>query len=195
MSLDEVGLVAEFRRVHGAHTVILYGSHVRGDATAESDIDIAVFADVPRTIRDARRWNGHLLDGFVYPTAVAKTFPLNVDLLKLVNGHVLLDELERASFRAPKSPSPISSNATASFTGSSSKLSPRALRSQRCKPSCIASRAKSLSRSCSCNGQRPPWPTGLDVQQIALPNQTRPPLETTSEGDIRFGRMLPRAFA
>ncbi|MDB5219242.1 MAG: hypothetical protein JWO86_7169 [Myxococcaceae bacterium] len=96
MSLDEDALVSELRRVHGAHTVILYGSHVRGDATPESDIDVAAFADVGRTLRDARRWDGHLLDGFVYPTAVAHTFPLDADLLKLADGRVLLDERELA---------------------------------------------------------------------------------------------------
>jgi predicted nucleotidyltransferase len=38
--------------------VILYGSHARGDATSASDIDVAGFAEVPTTKRDARLWNG-----------------------------------------------------------------------------------------------------------------------------------------
>ncbi|HEY1814089.1 MAG TPA: nucleotidyltransferase domain-containing protein [Kofleriaceae bacterium] len=84
--IDDV--VAEMRRAHGAHAVILYGSHARGDATAESDVDVAAFADVSRVMRDARPWRGSYLDGFVYPTA---TEP-EPDLLKLVGGTILLDE-------------------------------------------------------------------------------------------------------
>ena len=90
MDLDQA-LVEEFRRVHGVHTLVLYGSLARGDATAESDIDLAGFADTVReTTRDARRWEGRFLDGFVYPTAqLAVTTP---EMTKLVGGRVLLDE-------------------------------------------------------------------------------------------------------
>jgi predicted nucleotidyltransferase len=84
--IDEV--LDEMRRAHGAHAVILYGSHARGDATAESDVDVAAFADVARTMRDARPWRGTYLDAFVYPTALEP----EPDLLKLVGGQILLDE-------------------------------------------------------------------------------------------------------
>jgi hypothetical protein len=90
MAVDLVALIADLRRGHGAHTVILYGSRARGDATADSDVDVAAFADVPRTLRDARPWHGTYLDGFVYPTAVASA--AEAELLKLRGGEVLLDE-------------------------------------------------------------------------------------------------------
>ena len=48
MNLTEMeGLVASriLRRAHRVHTIILYGSYARGDATAESDVDVAAFAD------------------------------------------------------------------------------------------------------------------------------------------------------
>jgi hypothetical protein len=64
----EPELVEDQRKTHGVHTLILYGSHARGDATPESDIDVAGFADVATTLRDARLWNGVFLDAFVYPT-------------------------------------------------------------------------------------------------------------------------------
>lgn len=86
--MDDAALIEELRRAHGAHTIILYGSRARGDATAESDIDVAVLAEVAATTRDARLWRGLFLDGFVYPTAVA----VESDLLKLLGGRVLLDE-------------------------------------------------------------------------------------------------------
>lgn len=82
-------VVDELTRVHGVHTVILYGSRARGDDTAESDVDVASFADVPQTLRDARLWRGVYLDAFVYPTAV--TDANDLDLLKLCGGRVLLD--------------------------------------------------------------------------------------------------------
>ena len=52
-------LVAELVSAHRAHTIILYGSRARGDATAESDIDVATFAEVPTTLRDARASGAH----------------------------------------------------------------------------------------------------------------------------------------
>jgi hypothetical protein len=86
----ESELIEDLRRAHGVHTLILYGSLARGDATPESDIDVAGFADVATTTRDARVWNGKFLDAFVYPTALAQS--PDADLLKLCGGRVLLDE-------------------------------------------------------------------------------------------------------
>jgi Nucleotidyltransferase domain len=83
-------LVDELRRAHRAHTIILYGSHARGDANAESDIDVAAFADIDAPIQDARMWRGTFLDAFIYPSARAE-LP-TVDLLRLCDGVILLDE-------------------------------------------------------------------------------------------------------
>jgi uncharacterized protein len=93
MDLDSA-LVEDLRRAHDVHTVILYGSRARGDATAESDIDVVGFAEVPVTLRDARLWNGMYLDAFVYPTALAQA--PDADMLKLCGGRVLLDERQLA---------------------------------------------------------------------------------------------------
>ncbi len=84
-------LIAEYKQVHQAHTIILYGSRARGDATAESDIDVAGFADVAETYRDARLWNHVFLDGFVYPTHVVEQAPTE-EMLKLWGGRIMLDE-------------------------------------------------------------------------------------------------------
>lgn len=93
MTRDLAAAVAdELTRVHRAHTVILYGSRARGDATADSDVDVASFADVETTSRDARRWAGVVLDAFVYPTAVLETRPPDPDLLKLRGGAIVRDD-------------------------------------------------------------------------------------------------------
>jgi hypothetical protein len=93
MDLDSA-LTEELRREHGVHTLILYGSRARGDATPESDIDVAGFADVTATSRDARLWRGMYLDAFVYPVAVAQA--PDAEMLKLCGGRVLLDERQLA---------------------------------------------------------------------------------------------------
>ena len=89
--MDRQALIDEFKRAHHAHTILLYGSRARGDATLESDIDIAAFADVPGTYRDARLWNGFFLDGFVYPTAIAQS-EVDDEMCKLSGALALLDE-------------------------------------------------------------------------------------------------------
>lgn len=111
--MDEAALVAELVSAHGVHTILLYGSRARGDATEESDIDVATFGPVATTLRDARLWNGLYLDAFVYPETVA-TAPLDEDLLKLQTARVLLDErglavplLERIAERVRGGPTPI----------------------------------------------------------------------------------------
>lgn len=88
---DERELIAEMRAKHAVHTLVLYGSFARGDATAESDVDVAGFADIVETYRDARPWGGTFLDAFVYPTAVA-TDTVTDELSKLAGGRVLVDE-------------------------------------------------------------------------------------------------------
>jgi hypothetical protein len=111
MDLDSA-LVDELRREHGVHTLILYGSRARGEATAESDIDVVGFAEVPATVRDARLWNGMFLDAFVYPTALAQA--PDAEMLKLCGGRVLLDEhglalplLEQVAALDRQAPSPL----------------------------------------------------------------------------------------
>lgn len=88
---DEGALVAEMKAKHAVHTLVLYGSFARGDASVESDVDVAGFSDVVEAYRDARSWGGTFLDAFVYPTRVA-TDPVTDELLKLAGGRALLDE-------------------------------------------------------------------------------------------------------
>jgi predicted nucleotidyltransferase len=60
-------LMTLMRETHGCHTVILYGSHARGEATPTSDWDVfGVRSSGPR-FRDARRWRGTFLDAFIFP--------------------------------------------------------------------------------------------------------------------------------
>lgn len=84
------GIVAELRDAHGCHTVILYGSRARGDATPASDYDVAgVRAEGP-AFRDARWQDGAYLDLFVY--AEADVAEPTVALLKLRGGVALAQQ-------------------------------------------------------------------------------------------------------
>jgi hypothetical protein len=111
LDLDSA-LIEDLRRAHGVHTLVLYGSRAQGDATPESDIDVAGFADIPAMVRDARIWHGAFLDAFVYPTALAQA--PDVEMLKLLGGRVLLDErgiaaalIERLSTLDRQGPPPL----------------------------------------------------------------------------------------
>ena len=110
----EASLIEELRRAHGVHTVILYGSRSRGEATPESDIDVACYAEVADSTRDARLWNDMYLDASVHPTARLGQAP-GADTLKLSGGLVLLDEhglarayLDRIAALEEQGPPPLS---------------------------------------------------------------------------------------
>ncbi len=60
-------LSEHLRAEHGCHTVILYGSRARGEATATSDYDLLGARDAGPSIRDARIVDGFYLDAFIHP--------------------------------------------------------------------------------------------------------------------------------
>ena len=64
-TVDWDGLVEEIRRRHGAHTVLVYGSHARGEANAASDLDLVAVRSSGGPARDVRGWNGLAIDLFV----------------------------------------------------------------------------------------------------------------------------------
>ena len=84
--LDE--LMALLKAEHSCHTLILYGSHARGDATDQSDLDLLAIADKGKFHRIGKVWKGHLLDVFVYPE---KDLPHPKDLLRLEHAKILVD--------------------------------------------------------------------------------------------------------
>jgi hypothetical protein len=87
---DDIEAVARaLRERHGCHTAVLYGSHARGDASAQSDLDICGFAAVSATIRIAGPWRGTWLDAFVHPQAMLDE--PRVELLSLRGGVVLFE--------------------------------------------------------------------------------------------------------
>ena len=49
------------------HTVLLYGSRARGDATEQSDYDLMGVRKIGRTVRIAEKRNGKYLDVFIFP--------------------------------------------------------------------------------------------------------------------------------
>lgn len=78
-------------QTHGAEVVILYGSRARGDAVAESDYDIAAFAESRRSVkRIAGTWDGVALDIFVYPAT--RLDDAGPDLLHVLGGKIVADQ-------------------------------------------------------------------------------------------------------
>lgn len=72
---------------HGGHTTILYGSHARGDATPQSDVDLLCVREDGPAVRDACLVDGIYLDAFIYPESALKT--LEPSLLRVLGGVVL----------------------------------------------------------------------------------------------------------
>ena len=102
-------IVEEVCSKNRPHTLILYGSWARGDATATSDCDLLAIRKRGRGIvHDARKWRGIYLDIFVYPEA--KLLPSKLmhvrggKVLKQKGqvGEQLLARLDRLHRRGPK---------------------------------------------------------------------------------------------
>ena len=72
---------------HGCHTTILYGSHARGDATLQSDVDLIGIREDGPAVRDARVVDGIYIDAFIYPETTLKT--PEPSLLRVLGGIVL----------------------------------------------------------------------------------------------------------
>ncbi len=81
--------VEELKNKYSPHTIILYGSYARNEATEASDIDIACFWDRSQEHKDARMFHGTFLDVWVYPTAFFETIP--EESLRFGDGKVILD--------------------------------------------------------------------------------------------------------
>jgi hypothetical protein len=75
---------------HGCHTVVLYGSWARGQATESSDLDLLCVRREGPNVRDARILGGIYLDAFIYSEAsIATPEPA---LLRVLGGRVLCEE-------------------------------------------------------------------------------------------------------
>ena len=59
-------IIALLREAYHCHTVILYGSHARGDATHSSDYDLLGIRAEGEFERDCRLIDGYYLDAFIY---------------------------------------------------------------------------------------------------------------------------------
>jgi predicted nucleotidyltransferase len=88
--MNESSLVALLQTRFSAHTILLYGSRARGDATPHSDWDVVCVGNVAKT--EHRGWweEGAFLDVFVY--AELPTESLEPDHLGLLGGRILVDE-------------------------------------------------------------------------------------------------------
>ena len=80
-------LALDVMTAHACHTVILYGSRARGDASAGSDVDLLCVRDEGPSLRDARVVDGLYLDAFVYGEAALAT--IEPALLRLLGGLVI----------------------------------------------------------------------------------------------------------
>ncbi|MGZ3451451.1 MAG: nucleotidyltransferase domain-containing protein [Polyangiales bacterium] len=116
--LQEIERTLEGR--HGCHTVILYGSRVRGDARPESDWDVVGVREKGESVREVRPLGEGWLDAFVYPEAHFAT--LDEGSLRFRRGEILVDRkgfakqlVARIAAFEDKGPAPLSPDAEATL--------------------------------------------------------------------------------
>ncbi|MEY4544493.1 MAG: hypothetical protein RL685_688 [Pseudomonadota bacterium] len=85
---DAERIALEVMVANGCHTVILYGSWPRGQATADSDVDVLCVREEGKAFRDARvAAEGVYIDAFIYPRADVASPDL--PLMRVLGGVVL----------------------------------------------------------------------------------------------------------
>ncbi|MCX4027221.1 nucleotidyltransferase domain-containing protein [Endozoicomonas sp. SM1973] len=82
--------IKELQAKYNPHTVILYGSVARNEATDTSDIDIACFCDREDEVKDARIFHGIYLDAWIYPTSALEEVPDTA--LRFADGIAVVDK-------------------------------------------------------------------------------------------------------
>lgn len=82
--------VKEVVEKYNPHTVVIYGSRARGDATDESDVDMACFLNSPAVSEDFRDIGGIFLDAWIYPTESMKN---PADFVKMGEAFCAIDKL------------------------------------------------------------------------------------------------------
>jgi predicted nucleotidyltransferase len=85
---SEQDLVVHLQSAFELHSVIVYGSVARGNATETSDIDIVCFVRGAARYPKAYLWNGRLLDLWIHPVEDASSTD---QFLKLHGGRTLFD--------------------------------------------------------------------------------------------------------
>lgn len=83
--LDEI--VSYFKAIHQVHTIILYGSRARNEASDISDYDIVAIHEKDNFVRDCQIFKGFYLDAFIYPEEEIKN--LDNYMIRIKDGIVL----------------------------------------------------------------------------------------------------------
>ncbi len=87
-------IIEEISSKYDCHTIILYGSRARGDASEASDYDILAIRDAGPSLRDARLWQGVYLDIFVHSKSVIDQPP--AEMLEMRHGKILREKEDTA---------------------------------------------------------------------------------------------------
>ena len=82
--------VKEVLEKYNPHTIIVYGSRARGEATETSDIDIACFTDSLTASKDAREFHNVFLDAWIYPTEAMEN--VTTEFLRFGDGFCASDK-------------------------------------------------------------------------------------------------------